>query len=126
MMMNTTVMAPNNRRDREPPGSPPSDPARMATDSTVTLWGWCMNTLGRGLRRTMPWRERSHGLDEIQQGEPQVQEEVSGRELAGVPSAGCAPEAMSPSGSPRTLSVRGPRLRPGVVAGSSATRTWRS
>ena len=43
-----------------------------------------MNTLGRGLRRTMPWRERSHGLDEIQQGEPQVQEEVSGRELAGV------------------------------------------
>ena len=43
------------------------------------MGGWCMNTLGRGLRRTMPWRERSHGLDEIQQGEPQVQEEVSGR-----------------------------------------------
>ena len=30
----------------------------------------------------MPRRERSHGLDEIQQREPQVQEEVPGRELA--------------------------------------------
>ena len=28
--------------------------------------------------------ERSHGLDETQQGEPKLQEEVSGRELAGV------------------------------------------
>ena len=31
-----------------------------------------MPWVGR-LRRTMSWRERSHGLDEIQQGEPQVQ-----------------------------------------------------
>ena len=29
-----------------------------------------MNTLGRWLRRTMPWRERSHGLNEIQQSPP--------------------------------------------------------
>jgi hypothetical protein len=54
-----------------------------------------MNALGCGLRRTMPSRERSHGLDAIQQREPQGQEEVSGRELAGVRARAARPRPTS-------------------------------
>ena len=69
-----------------------------------TVGGWCMNTLGRSLRRTMPERERRHGLDEIQQGEPQVQEEVSGPELAGVRARAARPRRCH-----RLVRRRGPQ-----------------